>query len=262
MTGSNTFARVMGGPLNGFSPDPAPLVWLCPSSDATLSNPPRWMTTLEAERFARLSGASGRDFAATRWLIRRALASVSGQDAARCRPADGRPDTSAQPPGWRLSLSHSGDMAGCAVSRNAAIGLDIEPLTRRPQWQKVVSRWFAPEEQDWLLARDSSEAFLQVWTLKEAWLKATGRGIANNLRTLRVGADLALTGDRPEEPWRAALGQAGHCLVAVVYQSTRRPEGCLIPGPVNLADPGAPTSEVQPVNWLFHRRIHSISRSA
>lgn len=262
MTGSNTFARGMGGPLNGFNPDPAPAIWLCRSSGFTVSTPPEWLTEPEAGRLARLSGAPGRDFMASRWLIRRALASVSGLEASACRPVDGRPDASDQPPGWRLSLSHSGDMAGCAVSRDGPIGLDIEPLSRRPQWRKVVSRWFAPEEQAWLLARNSSETFLQVWTLKEAWLKATGRGIANNLRTLRIGPDLELTGDRPEEAWQAALGQAGQCLVAVVYPCSRPPEGFLIPGPVNLTDPGAPISEVQSVSWLLHRRIHPFSEPA
>lgn len=220
------------------------------------------MTAGENQRLAGLTGAPRSDFLASRWLIRRALARATGQDASLVRPAEGRPDASEQPPGWRLSVSHSGGMAGCAVSRGMAIGLDIEPLTRRPQWQKVVSRWFTPEEQDWLLADNNSEAFLKVWTLKEAWLKATGRGIANNLTTLRICSDFGLSGDRPREHWQAALGQSEQHLVAVVYQNPRPPEGFATPGPLDIGNPGVEIPGMEPVRWILHRTIRSTSEPA
>ena len=220
------------------------------------------MTYSESQRLGGLSGAARSDFLASRWLIRRALARATGQDANLVRPTEGRPDASDRPPGWRLSLSHSGGMAGCAVSRGTAIGLDIEPLNRRPQWHKVVKRWFTPEEQAWLLAENESEAFLKVWTLKEAWLKATGRGIANNLRTLRITPGFRLSGDRPDEHWQAALGQSANHLVAVVYQSAEAPEGFMTPGQVDIRNPGAEIPGTQPVRWLLHRAIHSASEPA
>lgn len=217
---------------------------------------------MESQRLSGLSGGPRCDFLASRWLIRQALAGVSGRDGGLCRPADGRPDASAQPPGWRLSVSHSGGMAGCAVSSSTAIGLDIEPLARRPHWQKVVNRWFSPREQAWLLANNDPEAFLKVWTLKEAWLKATGRGIANNLQTLSIAADFELSGDQPEENWRASLGQIEGFLVAVVYQNAHPPEGFTIPGQVDINNPGAEISVTQPVNWALHRTINSMLEPA
>jgi len=217
------------------------------------------MSPLESRRFNRLADGARREFLVSRWLIRQALSSASGQDGASCRPVDGRPDASASPPGYGLSLSHSGNMAGCAVTNAARIGLDIEPLARRPHWQKVVSRWFVPEEQAWLLARSDSEAFLQVWTLKEAWLKATGRGIANNLQTLCITDRFELLGDRPGENWRASLGQLAGFLVAVVHKSLRPPESFHIPGAVDIANPGVDIAHEQAIDWMFHQPIHAMS---
>lgn len=249
----------MDGRLNDFSPEPAPLVWLCSSRDASTTTAPDWMTAAERHRLARLCGGSREDFLASRWLIRRGLAAGSGTPARLCRPGEGRPDASAEPSGWRLSISHSGGLAGCAVSRGTAIGLDIEPLARRPDWRKLVSRWFSPREQAWLLANDEPEAFLRVWTLKEAWLKATGRGIANNLQTLEIAADFTLSGDQSYPHWRASLGHCGDHLISVVYQGLRPPEGRRISGAIDITDPEATGGGTEPVHWLFHQPIRSTS---
>lgn len=245
----------MAGRLNDSSPDNPPRVWVCSSRDTGATAAPEWLTTAESQRFAGLAGAPRMEFLASRWLIRRALAAASGHEARLCRPGDGRPDTAVEPPGWRLSISHSGGMAGCAVSSGSAIGLDIEPLTRRPDWHKLVRRWFGPREQAWLLAGNDPEAFLKVWTLKEAWLKATGRGIANNLQTLEVAADFRLAGDRDQEPWQASLGRSGNHLVALVYQGPRPPQGHCIAGRVDITDPDAPITGIEPFDWMLHRRI-------
>jgi 4'-phosphopantetheinyl transferase len=217
------------------------------------------MTTGEGQRLAGLSGAAREDFVASRWLIRRALSQASGTVAIRCRPVDGRPDRSDQPPGWRLSVSHSAGLAGCAVSRGTPVGLDLEPKARRPEWQKVVARWFSSQEQTWLLAANDSDAFLKVWTLKEAWLKATGRGIANNLRTLDITAGFELRGDRPGEPWRACLGNSADHWVALVYQSGLAPRGFTIPGQIDMTRLEADGLGTRPVDWIIQREIHSTS---
>jgi 4'-phosphopantetheinyl transferase len=247
--------------LSVCSPDSAPVVWLCATTGAATSEPPAWLSAAETERLARLSGEPRGDFLASRWLIRHSLADVSGLSPADCRPEPGRPDKSAQPPGWRLSVSHSGGMAACGVSSSGSIGIDIEPLGRRARWQNVVNRWFAPDEQDWLLAgdnhQDNASDFLKVWTLKEAWLKATGRGIANNLQTLRVAPDFSLTGDRPQQHWQASLGLVNGLLVAVVYQDAQPPVGVRLAKRCNTADMGTDIADPGPIDWLFHRAINS-----
>ncbi|MFW5825664.1 MAG: 4'-phosphopantetheinyl transferase family protein [Marinobacter sp.] len=179
---------------------------------------PDWLGSYEREVASGMATGRLLEFVHSRWLVRQALYGVSGRAPRLCRPVHGRPVASAEPAGWHLSLSHSHGMSACAVSSHAGIGVDIEPVYRDTNWRRIVRRWFTPGEQDWLLAQASQDAFLQVWTLKEAWLKATGRGIANNLQSLEVSANLELTGDRPGENWHAALTQAEGYMIAVVWQ--------------------------------------------
>ncbi|MDI9243665.1 4'-phosphopantetheinyl transferase superfamily protein [Marinobacter sp. CHS3-4] len=249
-------ATATGGPLNASSPESAPAVWLCASTFEP-AFAPFWLTEEESQKLCRLNHQSGREFLASRWLVRRALAEASGQPAERCCPAPGKVRASSQPPGWQLSISHSQGLAGCAIYGGSAIGLDLEPLTRRPRWRKVSARWFAPTEHTWLLEANDDQAFLKVWTLKEAWLKATGRGIADNLQTLSVGRNFSLTGDRPGEAWQASLGHCGEHLVAVVYQGDQPPNGHRIALPEfsDTFDDGADDRQIA-VEWYFHTPIH------
>ncbi|WP_328186403.1 4'-phosphopantetheinyl transferase family protein [Marinobacter sp. OP 3.4] len=179
---------------------------------------PDWLGEYEREVASGMATGRLMEYVHSRWLIRQSLYGVSGKAPHLCRPVHGRPVASADPEGWFLSLSHSHGMSACGMSSHRGIGVDIEPLFRDSNWRRIVRRWFTEKEQDWLLAQSSQDAFLKAWTLKEAWLKATGRGIANNLRTLEVTADMALTGDRPGENWHAALTEAEGFMIAVVWQ--------------------------------------------
>lgn len=60
------------------------------------------------------------------------------------------------------------------------IGLDIEYL--RQNKQNLATRFFHPMEQKYLLVNKTNYdyAFTQLWTIKEAYVKMTGTGIADN----------------------------------------------------------------------------------
>ena len=147
-------------------------------------------------------------------------------------------------------------MAGCAVLAGAAIGLDIEPRSRNLQWQKIVERWFTAHERDWLSHINDSETFLKTWTLKEAWLKATGRGIAGNLHTLEISSGFVLRGDRPEQAWKATLGHSGNYLIALVSQGTALPAGFMIPGLIDIDNPEAGAGSALAIDWILQREIY------
>ena len=68
-----------------------------------------------------------------------------------------------------LSLSHSGDYAAAAVS-DRPVGIDIERL--RPVSPGIL-RLFATENEQALFG-GTEENILRLWTLKEAYFKATG----------------------------------------------------------------------------------------
>ena len=80
---------------------------------------------------------------------------------------------------FRFSLSHSGEYAVCVMAP-CETGCDIE--TVKPFREAVAKRVFTGEEYLWLSAEKNAgrgdEAFCRLWTLKESFLKVTGKGFS------------------------------------------------------------------------------------
>jgi 4'-phosphopantetheinyl transferase len=114
-----------------------------------------------------------------------------------------------------FNLAHSGDALLVGLSRNVALGVDLEVTSRRTRpVLDLARRWFAPREADSLAALPEAQrhtAFLRLWTCKEAVLKAHGHGISYGLA--RVEFELSATGDvqnlrtQPDagDRWRVCL---------------------------------------------------------
>src|SRR5690606_18832394 len=65
-----------------------------------------------------------------------------------------------------------------------ALGIDLEQLDQRRNWQAIAARYFHQDEVAQLLALPELEkcaGFYHGWTLKEAFFKARGTGIATGL---------------------------------------------------------------------------------
>lgn len=126
---------------------------------------------------------------------------------------------------FRSSLSHTTTLI-LAGFNQGAIGVDAEPLDRRPPWQALARRWFTALETDWLQAQaQPADAFLMLWTLKEAWIKATKRGIAGNLQALTFDPENnRLVLDRPEPTWCVATTTAHSHRICVAWQGSATPE--------------------------------------
>lgn len=86
-----------------------------------------------------------------------------------------------------FSLSHSGDLALCAVS-DAPVGCDIERVKHAPF--EIAPRIFCSAECAYLrAAQDDSEArrrFFTLWTLKESYMKMTGEGLGLSPKRLEI----------------------------------------------------------------------------
>jgi 4'-phosphopantetheinyl transferase len=88
-----------------------------------------------------------------------------------------------------FNWSHSADRALIAIGRGISPGVDLERLRPRPRALELARRYFCVEEIEALAALPAaqrSDAFLRLWTAKEAVLKAVGRGIAFGLNRLSI----------------------------------------------------------------------------
>lgn len=157
-------------------------------------------------------------FVASHAALRHILASYLGATPASLTfgtDTHGKPflDAPAHGRSLRFSLSHSGDLALVAVSLGREVGVDVEQVRPRVDLEGFAARYFSPRERD-ALARvppgDRLHAFLEIWTLKEAYLKACGDGLVRALDAFDVTVDeapsrLAAVRDRPGEEARWTL---------------------------------------------------------
>lgn len=95
-----------------------------------------------------------------------------------------------------FSISHSGMLCCCVVTRKGAVGIDVERLREvNPQLGK---KYLFPDDK---LPRDNL-TLLRHWTCKEAVLKATGEGLHGNLRAISIiEEDTRLFADYHQQRW-------------------------------------------------------------
>ena len=85
----------------------------------------------------------------------------------------------------RFNLSHTKGLIALAVTRGRELGVDVESFDRRRINLNVARRYFATSEVRTLFDLPESQQenrFLQLWTLKESYIKARGMGLALPLR--------------------------------------------------------------------------------
>jgi 4'-phosphopantetheinyl transferase len=118
-------------------------------------------------------------------------------------------------------VSHSGAVALIAVASGAEVGVDVEEIAPREHRDGIAKRVFTQAERD---AIDDDESFYRHWVAKEAFVKATGKGVSS-VRSFEVlldapgGARLTHVGGDPEEAahWTLAPLEAppGYAAAAV-----------------------------------------------
>ena len=93
--------------------------------------------------------------------------------------------------GVYFNLAHSQDLAIYAISGDREVGIDLEYIDLKCDVDAIAKNYFLPSEQKLIKGlsdRAKYLAFFRAWTLKEAYGKATGQGIANILDSLDVSA--------------------------------------------------------------------------
>ena len=196
------------------SANQALLMWL-PTETVTPRQWPklvRMLDDVERSRADQFRFARDRDaYIASHALTRGTLARLTGRPPSSWTfetDSHGKPEIVCCPgtPRIRINSTHTHGLAAVALILNHNIGCDAEcMLSDTPL--SIANRYFAPAECAELNAMHGSAArdrFYALWTLKEAYLKAVGRGLSLGLDAAVFRFDpLAVTfparvGDRPE----------------------------------------------------------------
>ncbi len=135
-------------------------------------------------------GADRRDFTIAHDLLRRALSRYVDMPPTDWRFSTndyGKPSIESIDPQVRalsFSLSHTRGCVACAITSKAPLGVDVERIDQSQCVQEIADRYFSKKEVGWL--RQCSDElrnirFAELWTLKEAFLKAVGVGLSGSL---------------------------------------------------------------------------------
>lgn len=99
-----------------------------------------------------------------------------------------------------FNVSHAGDYV-VGVQSDREVGCDIEKAVDAPL--EIASHYFCLSERKYIeTAADQNKAFFTLWTLKESYMKMTGRGMSLPLDSFEiVSVDTGFTlGKSPEKP--------------------------------------------------------------
>ena len=152
-----------------------------------------------SEAFA--SKELSRRFVVARGTLRGLLSAyldVSAGDLLFVYGEHGKPSLATPQTDLNFNISHSGDRALLAFAKHRDVGVDVERMSRKVDWEAVSGRFFEEREQSALRVLPEDErraAFFRCWTRKEAFMKATGQGVAFGLSNFAV----SLEPDKPAE---------------------------------------------------------------
>src|SRR6185503_2215825 len=136
----------------------------------------------------------------------------------------------------RFNLSNTEGLIACLVADDREIGVDVEDLERRGETVAIADRFFSPLEVAALRAVPEERQrarFFDYWTLKEAYIKARGMGLAIPLDhfsfVIEPGAPIGIAFDPrlPDDPstWQfAQLRPTARHVISVAVRRAGEPD--------------------------------------
>ncbi len=218
-------------------------LWFLPTESLSESELARQAETVlspdEQHRAGRFAFEKDRrSYIAAHWLLRWALSQyhpIPPADWKFTRSLQGKPAVEAPAIGQALqiNLSHTLGMVACAVTRVGEVGVDVESVKTR-EHLRIARRFFAPsevEQLEQLPLEQHDNAFFRLWTLKEAYIKARGLGLAIDLASFAfpnvMGESIEITfaqgvKDQPAD-WEFFRHEPGehHKIAAAVHHRER-----------------------------------------
>jgi len=166
---------------------------------------PEWLSEAEGA-VARAMGSARRraQFATGRWLLHHSAGRVLGEGVRyRLQLVDERPFLALEgvDSPMAASLSHSADMVLCAIAPIGLVGVDVERIRPRNEWDQLAAFVLHRAERARLEASTEAarwQGFYRAWTLKEAMAKALGVGLALPFNRILFSDDNRLAEAPPE----------------------------------------------------------------
>jgi 4'-phosphopantetheinyl transferase len=167
-------------------------LWLCESDKVKepllLNRYKSWLTEEETAKMLRYRFEKHQhQYLITRALIRSLLThyqpDIPPQDWKFDKNHWGKPSLVAEQnaDNWIFNISHTDGLIVCALTKDHALGVDVEDISRDGETIKIADRYFSPQEYQALIAlpeEKQNDRFFDLWTLKESYIKACGKGLA------------------------------------------------------------------------------------
>lgn len=212
-------------------------LWILPFSATNGVNfnhllPTTILSPAELKRFHRIKVArKQQEFLSSRMLLRHIVESYTSYC---CDSVEAVPDKMGRPFFYfnkekihlYFNLSHSQDIICCAVSARAEIGCDIEFIKKRKYIEELTRKVFNDSELDFyksLRPTDRLSFFYRTWTLKEAYVKAVGKGLRIPLTSFSfkqtayknwTKSVLSQTTEETDSPWSFRTFSPQHGYIA------------------------------------------------
>jgi 4'-phosphopantetheinyl transferase len=229
------------------------------------------LTREDKKRYERLLfPQQKKQFLVSRALLRCVLADTLGLAPAELEFAKndyGKPRLAMSdlPDSLEFNLSHTNQLSVLALTRQGDIGVDVEHLKRKVDMLKLAQRYFSQQEVDDLKTTEPLELnqrFFELWTLKEAYIKACGMGLAISLKDFTFTFSdaqirLSFSAERGDDPrlwqfWQYSFEQQFQLALALRHSDRWQEES------INLFA-GIPMQGFDPLNIGYHRSMQCIS---
>jgi 4'-phosphopantetheinyl transferase len=170
-------------------------------------------------------------------LLRAMLSAFAGGDPSAWRftvNSYGRPELAPEVCNLRLrfNLSHTEGLAACTIALDRDVGVDVEASDRSNSGDLLLPSLFSAAERMQLLTRAAPERrdyFYRLWTLKEAFAKALGKGLSLpfdrvefTLDPVRLYTDDGVSGGTSDWQFRLFQPTPRHCLALAAHEKSGR----------------------------------------
>ena len=160
-----------------------------------------WLTDREMVKFDRMPADKKADYLQARIFLRKLLAAYTDTRAGDIELGIGRlgkPQLVCTQGGLEFNYSDTrysdtGGMAIYVIGDSGELGIDIEHLARKSEYQRILQRKFSAAEITEISShskQSTTQRFLAGWTRKESYGKAIGVGVNFNMNEVELACDL------------------------------------------------------------------------